>query len=221
MIECAIFGSIDTMWGMNVTFYFDPICPFCWITSRWLLLVSNDRDINITWRPFSLALKNNKLADGDEHDISAHRVLRVMQAVQEKNRAMPLIDLYTAFGIQKHIAGREYDDELILDVLEELKLPAELLAAADDTQYDEVLNESINEAIEVVGDDVGVPTIVFDLPSGERNGFFGPVLEELPSKEASLDIWDGLSKLAADKAFYELKRTRPDGNPNTGSTARC
>ena len=186
-----------------------------------MLLVSSERHLDIAWKPFSLAIKNNELNEGDGPHLPAHRVLRVMLATQQKNPAMPLIDLYSAFGVQKHVAGRDYDDELILDVLKELKLPSELLTAADDTQYDEKLHRSLDSALSVVGDDVGVPTIVFELPGGGKNGFFGPVLQELPSKEDSLQLWDGLSTLATDKAFYELKRTRPSGGPNTASTARC
>lgn len=210
---------------MEVTFYFDPCCPFCWITSRWLLMVSGERDIRIDWRPFSLALKNDevrgghdKTEHGDMHR-AAHRVLRVMLAAQK--RGAKLIDLYTEFGMPYHLTGDAYDDALIHKILEMNNLPAETIDAADDTRYDQALQASIDEATSVAGHDIGVPTIIFTNQDGSKNGFFGPVLQQLPSKDAALKLWDGLSQLATDKNFYELKRSRPSGDPDVYSTAIC
>lgn len=187
-------------------------------------LVANNRDVTVQWRPFSLALKNDELEqDKTEHSDShrkAHRILRVMQAA-EKLHGVDDGVLYTGFGVQQHVAGREYDDELILDVLKEHKLPAELLKSADDKGYDAALQDYVEQATGVVGDDVGVPITVFELEDGDQNGFFGPVLQELPDNAAALELWDGLSKLAVNTSFYELKRDRPSAGPNVGSTARC
>lgn len=215
-----------TMYSMDVDFYFDPACPFCWITSRWLLMVSGQRDVTITWRPFSLAIKNDaldpakpdKTGHGDLHR-GSHRVLRVMRAAEARGAA--LIDLYTDFGIAHHIAGDAFDDDLIAKILAKHKLPAELAAAADDTSYDKDLTASIKTAVDVAGEDIGVPTIVFTTADGRRNGFFGPVLQTLPDMDAALRLWDGLSLLATDDNFYELKRSRPDGDPDVYSTAKC
>lgn len=211
---------------MQISFYFDPCCPFCWITSRWLLMVSGERDLEVTWRPFSLALKNDELdpatpdktEHGDMHR-AAHRVLRVMLAAED--RGAKLIELYTAFGIPYHLAGDAYDDNLIAKVLERQGLPAALASAADDTSYDEQLAVSIKSATDVAGQDIGVPTIIFTATDGSQQGFFGPVLQELPGLEAALKLWDGLSLLASNKDFYELKRSRPDGQPDVASTAKC
>lgn len=209
---------------MDVTFYFDPCCPFCWVTSRWLLLVSGQRDLKIDWRPFSLALKNDEL-DGQDHTKeaanhrAAHRVLRVMLAA-EKHGA-DLGRLYTEFGKPFHLLDQAYDDSLITQALADLDLPADLLAAADDTAYDDKLASSLQTAIKVAGDDIGVPTIVFTADDGSKSGFFGPVLQQLPSEAAAFRLWDGLSQLAADSNFYELKRSRPGGKPDVFSTARC
>lgn len=166
-------------------------------------------------------MKNNEL-DGEhnktKHGVAhrdAHRVLRVMMA-----SGADLGQLYSAFGMQKHIFGEEFTDELIGKVLEEQKLPTDLLKAADDTKYDKMLRDSLNSAIEVVGDDVGVPTIIFEI-DGKRTGYFGPVLQKLPSVTESLKLWDGLQALATNPDFYELKRTRPAGGPETASTAIC
>lgn len=206
----------------NIEFYFDPSCPFCWITSRWLLQISTHRDIEITWRQFSLALKNDELerdvtAHSDAHR-AGHRVHRVLRAAAE--RGASLIDLYTAFGIAYHVAGFGFGDEVIADVLQEKQLPPELLAAADDTSYDEFLHGELQSATEVAGENIGVPTIVFVNDDGTKRGYFGPVLNELPDIEESLQIWDGLEKLAGVNAFYELKRARPSGDPDVFSTAK-
>ena len=209
---------------MNIEFYFDPSCPFCWITSRWLLMVSNDRDITISWKPFSLALKNDELeSDHTPHSKNhrgAHRLLRVMMAANQNHNAS-LIEMYTTSGISHHVAGDAFDDELITNVLTEHDLPRELLDAADTDTYDKLLQESIEDATSIAGDDIGVPTIIFEANDGSKQGFFGPVLQELPDKEAALDLWDGLSKLATNTSFYELKRSRPNSGPDVFSTAKC
>lgn len=204
---------------MDIDFYYDPSCPFCWITSRWLIQVKDQRGLNITWRPFSLAMKNDELGKASGGHVPAHRVLRVIQAAQTHHSANAG-ELYTAFGTQRHIMGETYTDELIQSVLRGQKLPESLLAAADDTSYDEALRASLDSALEVVGDDVGVPTIIFHT-HGKRTGYFGPVLQDLPGVADSLKLWDGLVTLASSDEFYELKRTRPAGGPNTASTAVC
>lgn len=208
----------------RIEFFYDPCCPFCWITSRFLLEVSVERDVDVTWRPFSLAMKNNELAGDDdavnehgEMHRSSHRVLRVITRASEQHGAS-VIDLYSAFGRRFHLDHEKYDDAMIADVLAAAGLPAELAEAADDTSLDEGLQASIDSALEAVGDDTGVPTIVFVSDDGQRRGFYGPVLQELPSKDDALRLWDSLVGLVSVPAFYELKRTRPQGMPNTAST---
>ena len=208
----------------RIEFFYDPCCPFCWITSRFLLEVSVQRDVDVTWRPFSLAMKNNELAGDDdavnehgEMHRSSHRVLRVITKASEQHGAS-VIDLYSAFGRRFHLDHEKYDDAMIADVLAAAGLPAELAEAADDTSLDEGLQASIDSAVEAVGDDTGVPTIVFVSDDGERRGFYGPVLQELPSKDDALRLWDSLVGLVSVPAFYELKRTRPEGMPDTAST---
>jgi hypothetical protein len=212
---------------MKIAFYFDPSCPFSWITSRWLLVVQSQvEDLEIAWKPFALAIKNGEiLEDAAESEYAkAHReslrVLRVMQAAEVEEGAN-LLQLYTEFGTQKHIMFEEYTDEILLRSLENLGLPQTLLKNADSKIYDDALSNFIHEATEIVGKDIGVPTIVFTLNDGQQIGYFGPVLQSLPSKEDSLKIWNGLSNLATTKEFFELKRNRPAGNPDTPSTARC
>ncbi len=210
----------------TIDFYFDPSCPFCWITSRWLIQVSAHREIAIRWRPFSLALKNDELVardDESEHAANhrgSHRVLRVIAAASE-SYADKLLDMYTLFGIKFHLVDTPFDDAMIRDVLADLELPSELARAADDETYDKALHGSMQSALDIVGNDVGVPLIVFALDDDSKQGYFGPVLNELPELEESLQIWDGLSKLATTKSFYELKRSRPGGDPDVVSTALC
>ena len=208
--------------NMKIIFYFDPSCPFCWITSRWLLMVAEERDLQITWKPFSLAIKNEALeASADPHrayHVASRRLLRVMLAAQEQNDAS-LIELYSTSGALFHIKGNQFDDQLISSMLNKHNLPAELIEEADKTTHDELLRAAITAATDIAGKDVGVPTIVFTSDDGDQQGFFGPVLQELPQRQAGLDLWDGLSKLATNSSFYELKRNRPGGMPNVQSTA--
>lgn len=213
--------------GMKVAFYFDPSCPFSWIASRWLLVVQGQvEDLEVDWKPFALAIKNNELQeDPAENSYEMGRrqslqVLRIMLAAAA-NHDKSLIELYTAFGMQKHINFESYTEEIIIKTLQELKLPESLLKEANNTEHDAELQASIDEAINAVGEDTGVPTIVFTLEDGTKQGYFGPVLQALPSKEDALKIWQGVSNLAQVKEFYELKRNRPEGSPDTPSTARC
>ena len=210
----------------SIEFYFDPSCPFCWITSRWLLQVQAKRDIDITWRQFSLALKNNELTEqaGESPHAAAHRgshrTQRVIRRAVSQHGAATA-ELYAEFGIRYHIMEKAFDDDMIREVLAAKNLPLELLAAADDTSLDAELQAEIDSAVEAAGADIGVPTIVFMSADGQRIGYFGPVLNELPSSlEESLAIWDGLEKLATTSSFYEIKRARP-GDPNVFSAARC
>ncbi|MFZ1360663.1 MAG: DsbA family protein [Candidatus Saccharimonadales bacterium] len=211
----------------HIEFFFDPACPFSWITSRWLLQVQAERDIDITWRQFSLALKNNELQEKDsdgKHAIAhrgSHRAHRVVHRATSQHGAS-MIELYSEFGIRFHIMEKPFDDDMIRDVLQAKNLPLDLLSAADDNSIDTELQTEIDSAVEAAGGDIGVPTIVFSGSDRQRVGYFGPVLNELPGRlEESLAMWDGLAVLATTSSFYELKRSRPGGNPNVFSAARC
>ena len=210
---------------MNIEFYFDPSCPFCWITSRWLLQVSNKREINIQWIPFSLALKNNELdtkiitTPYTKSHLSAHRVLRVIEAAAENGASV--IDLYTRLGISYHLGEEKFTNALIQEILVEHNLPVTLLEEADNKKWDAILQNKINEAILIVGDDIGVPTIIIENEKGQKQGFFGPVLQDLPEIDDSVKLWDAISTLAKSSHFYELKRARPYDTPDVVSTSHC
>lgn len=188
-------------------------------------MVSPHRELDIDWRPFSLAIKNNELAPRDDEAEHAeihrasHRVLRVMIAAQD--HGAKFIDLYTSSGVKHHVAGFEFDDEHITEILADNNLPLDLAKAADDTSYDKSLSEHIASATKIAGKDIGVPTIIFANENDDKQGFFGPVLQQLPDLDEVLELWDALSKLATNSSFYELKRTRPSGGPDVASTAKC
>lgn len=197
---------------MRIDFYFDPSCPWCWVTSRWLEEVRKEREIEITWIGFSLAIKNNELEGEDvtghldTHTI-AHRVLRIIEAIAEKEN----IDrgkLYTEFG-RAYFIDKTLDDEIFIQaVLEKLNLDPGYFKEGDNEKFDSVLENNIKQATDIVGDDVGVPLIIFENENGEKQGFFGPVLQGLPEKQEGLDLFDGLVKFATNSKFFELKRTR-------------
>lgn len=201
---------------MNIEFYFDPSCPWCWVTSRWLVEVSEHRDLKINWLPFSLVLKNGEL-DGDDvtghldtHMI-AHKLLRIIEAIH-KSEGIDRGTLYTAFGRAYYNDKTLNDDDFIPAVIRQLDISESYLEEADNSKHDLVLQQHLNNAIKIVGDDVGVPQIIFVNEKGEKQGFFGPVLQGLPDTQDGLKLFDGIAQLATHSYFYELKRTRKGGS---------
>lgn len=190
---------------MQVDIWVDPICPFCWMTSRWLVSVASDRDLDIRWRPISL-LRKNGLGPGDayyDHASATHRMLRVIVGAGDAAAG----DLYAAFGRHIHHEGATEVD--IAGVLAELGLDAALAAAADDESFDAAIAASMDEALALVGDDVGTPIIAIDGPDG-RVGLFGPVITRMGTHEECLRLWDGFVAMATAPGFFELKRTRTE-----------
>lgn len=201
---------------MNIEFYFDPSCPWCWVTSRWLIEVSEHRDISIDWLPFSLAMKNEEL-NGDDvtghldtHTI-AHQVLRIIESVY-KNEGIDRGVLYTEFGKSYFLDKKLNDDDFMQAVLERMGVDSKYILEAENSDIDKSLKAHIKNAIEIVGDDVGVPLIIFLNENGQRQGYFGPVLQGLPEKQEGLVLWDALSLLGSNSHFYELKRSRTGGS---------
>lgn len=229
VIVSFVVGTLVVMYTCIMTtveFYFDPSCPFSWITSRWLHQIITERDVTVRWRQFSLALKNDELVPSKDETPharvhrEAHRVQRVIaKAVADYGASAA--DLYSEFGVRFHIMEQAFDDDMIRAVLADKALPSGVFLAADDESIDKELQAEIDSAIEAAGSDIGVPTIVFQSKDAQRLGYFGPVLNELPSSpQESLAIWDGLEKLATSSSFYEIKRAR-EGGPNVFSAARC
>lgn len=190
---------------MKIDFFFDPICPWCWITSRWLKEVATHRDLDIRWRSFSLAIKNADQEWSDRSRVAYETGLaglRVVEAVREQLGGDVIADLYSELGRRYHVERERPID--IEAAVAAVSLPPALAGAAMDTSWDAVIESSMNEAIDLVGDDIGVPTIVFD----GGHGFFGPVLSPAPTGTDAVELFDHLAALASRNDFFELKRGR-------------
>lgn len=211
--------STDNAGRTSAEMFFDPQCPWAWMTSRWLLEAAQVRDLDITWTVMSLAVLNEDKDVSDDYRKGlepAWFAVRVITAAALRfpERADEIRkQLYDAIGSRKHPGGRgkDVDDmkQVVVESLEECGLPADLIDAADPVPGDEVdvaLRASHQRAIDLVGDDVGTPVVAVN-----GTAFFGPVVTPAPKGEQAGRLWDGCVLVASTPGFYEIKRSRDVG----------
>ncbi|AZS71852.1 disulfide bond formation protein DsbA [Streptomyces lydicus] len=197
-------------------FWFDPLCPWAWMTSRWMLEVEKVRPVEVRWHVMSLAVLNEDRLDELPEEYrellkTAWGPVRVCIAAEQQHGSEVLGPLYTALGTRFHNRGLERTRETIVDALAEAGLPAELADAADSDAYDAELRASHKEGIELVGQDVGTPVVAVPGHDGDQIAFFGPVVTPAPKGEEAAKLWDGTLMVASIPGFYEIKRTRTAG----------
>ncbi len=195
----------------NVDLWVDPLCPWAWMTSRWLLEAAQVREFEVNFHVMSLAVLN------EGRDLSPEYVellakawgpVRLLIAAEERHGNKVVEPLYSAMGTRRHVQDEKDFDKLIADALNDVGLEADLAEAATSTTYDDALRASHHQGMDPVGYDVGTPVIhVGDV------AFFGPVVTPAPKGEAAGKLYDGVILVASTPGFYELKRTRTE-EPN-------
>lgn len=203
---------------ISVDMWFDPMCPWAWLTSRWLLEVEKVREVDIRFHVMSLSVLN----EGRDNLPERYREslakgwgpVRVAIAAEQKYGNPVLRDLYTALAGRHHLGGEEFGPDLYRAALTQVGLDPELAGAADSTEYDTALRASHDAGMKPVGLDVGTPVIHAPGPTeGSQIAFFGPVVTPAPKGEAAGRLWDGVLLVAGTPGFYEIKRTR-DASPD-------
>jgi 2-hydroxychromene-2-carboxylate isomerase len=187
-------------------FWFDPICPWAWIASRWMLEVKQVRDVEVSWHVMSLAYLNSGRDLSEEYQQimrEAWGPVRIVMAAAEDRGEEILLPLYTALGNRFHQEKAPRERATYVAALEEVGLPADLADAMDSDRYDEAIKRSHHSGMDQVGMDVGTPVI-----ATQGVAFFGPVVSPIPRGEAAGKLWDGVLLVAGTDGFFELKRTR-------------
>ncbi|MEO3929681.1 disulfide bond formation protein DsbA [Micromonosporaceae bacterium B7E4] len=196
----------------SVDMWFDPICPWAWITSRWLLEVQQVREIEVRFHVMSLSVLNEGRTDLPQRYRDLFEVgwgpVRVAVAAERKYGAEVLGPLYTALGTRHHHDRVPIGRDLYVAALAELGLGVDLADAADSAEHDEELRRSHLAGMEPVGEEVGTPVIHVPGAGGRRIAFFGPVVTPIPRGAAAGRLWDGVLLVAGTDGFFELKRTR-------------
>jgi len=193
----------------TVDFWFDPSCPWAWMTSRWVDEVSAARELDVTWHIMSLAILNEDKDVPESYRANFARYLRyarLVAAVEQLEGQAKVKPLYDALGTRIHPGGSKDADAVIAGALSDLGLPADYARYADSDEYDAPLRASHDDGIGRVGQDVGTPIIAVN-----GTAFFGPVISPTPRGKQALTLWDGIVAAASYDGFFELKRTRTRG----------
>jgi 2-hydroxychromene-2-carboxylate isomerase len=194
---------------MSAEFWFDPLCPWAWMTSRWMLEVERVRDVEVTWSVMSLSVLNEGRdlpADYREMMDRGWGPVRVITAAALEYGDKVVKPLYDAMGQRIHLGGEKDYAKVLVPALDEVGLDTGLAGFADSDANDAVLRASHQRAIDLVGDEVGTPVISVD-----GQAFFGPVVSPAPKGEAAGRLWDGCVLVAGTPGFFELKRSRTVG----------
>ncbi|MEV6523931.1 DsbA family protein [Longispora sp. NPDC051575] len=201
---------------LTADMWFDPSCPWAWVTSRWLLEVEKVRTVDFRFHVMSLSVLN----DGRDLPqsyldflVTAWGPVRVCIAAEQRFGNKILLPLYTALGNRIHTPDRGTPEEIILGALAEVGLPADLAEAAHSDALDAELRASHHAGMDLVGQDVGTPVIHVPGADGETIAFFGPVVTPVPRDEVAGKLWDGVLLVAGTPGFFELKRSRGDEAP--------
>ena len=208
----------------TIEFYFDPICPFAWITSRWVVEVASMRPVDIEWCFISLAIVNEDTdyskfppAYPSLHAIG-RRMLRMAAAARQLGGNDAVGAFYAAAGQRMHhdgvsvavFGGEPAPDDLLESVVDLAGLDRSLLDAADDASFDDVLRAETDRCLERTGRDVGTPIITFDPGTPHEASLFGPVISSVPRSDDALELWDAVRTLSRTRGFAEIKRSLRD-----------
>ncbi len=208
----------------DLEFFFDPICPFAWVTSRWVTEVAASRGLDVQWRFIALSIVNEDTdystfppAYPALHGLG-RRLLRVAAAAREAGGNDAVAAFYSAAGQRMHVEGTSFavfggepiSDTLIEEVVAAAGLDTALAAAADDDRHDALLREETDLAFSRTGRDVGTPILTFDPGAATEASLFGPVISKAPTGAAALELWDAVVTLARTPGFAELKRSLRD-----------
>ncbi len=189
--------------------WFDPLCPWAWMTSRWMMQVEQVRPVDVTWSVMSLAVLNEGRDLPEGYQALMERgwgPVRVITAARRDHGDAVVKPLYDAMGTRIHLGGEKDLAAVIEPALQEVGLPRELARYADTDEVDDLLRASHQRAIDLVGDEVGTPVVAVD-----GVAFFGPVVTPAPKGEDAGRLWDGCLLVAGTPGFYELKRSRTQG----------
>lgn len=194
-------------------FWFDPLCPWAWMTSRWMLEVEKVRPVKVRWNVMSLAVLNEGREVPEEYAEIMRKAwgpVRIVTAARQRHGDDVVLPLYTAMGTRFHPGGRQDIEQVCAEALVECGLEADLADAAQTDEYDVALRQGHARAIDLVGDDVGTPVLAVPGADGPI-AFFGPVVTPAPKSEAAGRLWDGTLLVAGTPGFYEIKRSRSQG----------